>query len=348
MSESIRAIEYLAEPEARQPQPVCVVYGDETFLKRAAMRALRDVALGGGDGDFSLTTFDAEAKLRDVLDELSTMAMFGGGKRVVIVEEADDFVTAYRPELEDYVAKPRSHGILVLELKSFASNTRLFKAVAATGLAIDCSTPKAAQLTGWLKTWAKQAHRLTLDAQAADLLVELVGPELGLLDQELAKLAVAAPGGKASAELVSQFVGTWRTKTTWDMLDAALDGNPKEALVQLDRLLLAGEAPVALLAQIGSTLRRLAAATRLILQAEGEGRRIGLGDALTEAGIKGFVIAKSERQLRRLGRHRGDHLLGWVLEADLDLKGNSALPPRAILERLMVRLAAPSPQPARR
>jgi hypothetical protein len=30
-----------------------------------------------------------------------------------------------------------------------------------------------------------------------------------------------------------------------------------------------------------------------------------------------------------------------LLEADLDLKGASAMPPRLILERLIVRLAAP-------
>jgi hypothetical protein len=30
------------------------------------------------------------------------------------------------------------------------------------------------------------------------------------------------------------------------------------------------------------------------------------------------------------------------LEADLDLKGESAMPPRLILERLIVRLAAPA------
>jgi len=54
-----------------------------------------------------------------------------------------------------------------------------------------------------------------------------------------------------------------------------------------------------------------------------------------------WLLAKAEGQLRHLGRHRGAKLYGWLIQADLDLKGASALPPRLILERLIVRLAAP-------
>jgi DNA polymerase III subunit delta len=52
-------------------------------------------------------------------------------------------------------------------------------------------------------------------------------------------------------------------------------------------------------------------------------------------------LHKAERQLRRLGRHRGSQLYNWLLEADLDLKGQTAMPPRLILERLVLRLSAP-------
>ena len=142
--------------------------------------------------------------------------------------------------------------------------------------------------------------------------------------------------------MVSRMVGGWRAKTTWEMLDAALDGQTAAAMLQLDRLLASGENPVGLLAQISASLRRLAAATRLILQAEAAGRRIALRPALEQAGIRAFALQKAERQLRRLGRQRGGQLYRWLLEADLDLKGDSAIPPRHILERLVLRLAAPA------
>jgi DNA polymerase-3 subunit delta len=259
-----------------------------------------------------------------------------------LVEEADDFVSRYRGELEDYVAKPSRTGVLALDLTTFPSNTRLYKSVAAEGLAIDCSTPTTARLSKWLVDWAKKFHETTLTAASADSLVEIIGPELGLLDQEIAKLAQAAGGEKITPEMVTKYVGGWRAKTTWEMLDAAMDGKIREAMQQLDRLLASGEQPIGILGQISASLRRLAAATRLILLAEAGGRRIALPQALERAGMKPFVLQKAERQLRRLGRVRGSKLYEWLLEADLDLKGDSVMPPRLILERLIVRLAAPT------
>ncbi len=121
----------------------------------------------------------------------------------------------------------------------------------------------------------------------------MVGPELGLLDQELAKLALMAGNDKKiTPEMIQKMGGGWRAKTTWDMLDLALDGNVTEAMRQIDRLLAADEAPIGLLAQISASLRRLAAATRLILQAEAAGRRIGVGPALQQAGVKHVLSAK--------------------------------------------------------
>jgi len=310
MAKSLHAMDYLESPANYPPGPVCVVSGDASFLKRHALVRLREAVLGGGEGDFSQSAFAGpEALFRDVEEELSTRAMFGAGKRLVIIEDADEFVTRYRSELEDYVARPRQGSVLVLEVKSWPSTTRLYKAIAAGGLSIDCSAPSGPQLTKWLVTWAKQAHAAQLTAAAADMLVEMIGPELGLLDQELAKLALSAgEGGKITPDMVTQMVGTWRAKTAWVMLDAALDGDVRKALVELDRLLLAGENPIGILAQAGASLRRLASATRLVLNGERTGKPISARDALQQAGVKPFVLDKVLKQLVRLGRERGDQL----------------------------------------
>ena len=342
----ISALDYLAQPDKHAPQPVCAVFGDESFLRRQAILCLRAAILGGDEADFSLSTFEGRvAQFRDVHEVLSTVAMFGGDRRLAVVEQGDDFVTRYRTQLEDYVARPSRSGVLVLELDSLPSNTRLYKSIAADGLLIDCKTPTPARLCKWLAEWAKQRHQAQLSQAAAETLVELVGPELGLLDQELAKLALTASQQRITPELIGRSVGGWRTKTTWEMLDAALDGNVREAMLQLDRLLASGEQPVGLLGQISASLRRFAAATRLVIQTEAAGRRVNLRDALAQAGLRPFLLQKAERQLRQLGRRRGAELYRWLLQADLDLKGESAMPPRLVLERLIVRLSAPQ-QPA--
>ncbi len=351
MAKPLHAVDYLAKPEKHPPQPVGVVFGDEPFLCKQVILKIRSAVLGLQDGEFSLSEFDGrEAVLRDVLEELDTVAMFGDGRRLVVVEDADQFVTQYRSELEDYVGSPSNAGVLVLELKSFPANTRLYKASAsANALVVDCSVPTkdtelaswiAAKLIPWLTARAKQTHRVELPQAAAEMLIEMIGPELGLLDQELAKLALAAGDDKKiSAELVGQSVGGRRAKTAWLMLDAALDGDTPEAVLQLGRLLASGEEPIGILAQVSFSLRKLAAATRLALQAEAAGHGVQLRSALEQTGIRPFALQKTEQQLKRLGRQHGSKLYGWLLQADLDLKGVSALAPRLILERLIVRLS---------
>jgi DNA polymerase-3 subunit delta len=341
MAKALHAIDFLAQPQKHPPQPVCVAFGDELFLRRQVLLKLRETVLGGDEGDFSLTNFEGRTvELRDVLEELRTVAMFGG-TRLVVVEEADEFVSRYRDKLEEYVAEPNRSGILLMDVRSWPSTTRLYKAVDAHGLPIDCNAPTAARLSKWLGDWARQTHQVVLPGPVAEMLIEMIGPELGLLDQEVAKLALSVgPDKKITLELVNRLVGTWRAKTTWEMLDAVLDGKVVEAMRQVDRLLAAGEVPISILGQISASLRKLAAATRLILQGEAAGKRVAIGQALEQAGVKPFVLQKSERQLRRLGRDRGSQLYEWLLEADLDLKGDSAMPPRLILERLIVRIAA--------
>jgi DNA polymerase-3 subunit delta len=257
---------------------------------------------------------------------------------LVVVNDADEFVTRFRPQLEDYVAKPRATGVLLLCPKTWASNTRLYKAVDQSGLQVECKAPTEARIVKFLVERAKKVHGATLAVAAAEALVEMIGPELGLLDQQVTTLALMA--GKdvsVSVELVQQHVGSWRAKTAWEMLDAAALGDARGALEQLERLLAAGEHPISILAQVSSTLRRFAAATRYIQQAERAGRRPNLREALEQAGFKSFTLGKAEQQLKKIGRRRAAALYQVLLDADLALKGQSSAPAKArvVLERLL-------------
>ena len=268
----VGALEFVARPEKHPVKSTCAVFGDDLFLKSEVLSALRRQVLSGSDSEFGLTTFTGrETQLRDIRDALSSLSLFGDGQRLVIVEDADLFVTEYRAELEDYVAAP-ARGVLVLDVKTWPSNTRLAKAVAVSGLAIQCDSPNERQMKSWLVERAKSAHQVQLDAAACDALTELVPPELGILVQELAKLALMVGADRTiDVKLVRDNVGGWRARATWDMVDAAADGRAADALGQLDRLIASGEKPHGLLPQMSSSLRRFATALELFESAEAEG-----------------------------------------------------------------------------
>lgn len=353
MSNTVHAFEFLAKSVDAIP-PIIVLFGGESFLKRLVSRSLRNEIVGDDDAPFT-TLEGTTAEWRDVVDELSTMSLFGGDRRLVIVDQADPFVSKQRGRLEDYVDKPRSSGVLILDVESWASNTRLYKAIDKTGLQVDCRAPEKAvgkrkvldeaKLCKWLVAWTKQQHLAKLESIAAEQLLEIIGPEFGLLDQELSKLALfAGEGGKIDVQLVRDVVGGWRSQTIWELIDAAADGDAAEALKQLDRLLQAGEHPVALFGQISWSLRRFAAATRIYQEAERSRRRILLRDALIQAGIPHWNkkgLERAESQLKQLGRDRASKIYRWLLETDLALKGSHSNPHRArfALEQLFLRMA---------
>jgi len=325
---------------------VVVVYGKEPFLRQLVIAAVRQTVLSEGEAELSLTRFEGKSAVpREVFDELATLAMFGSDRRLVVVESADEFVTQHRSLLEDYAARPKSSGVLLLDSPQWKTNTRLHKAIAESGLPIECKPPSPAKLEDWVVRWAASSHDIQLDHDAAEMLTEIVGPQLGLLDQELAKLAsFAGAEKKIDIATLSEVVGKTRAKTVWNMLNHAAEGNASAALAEMDRLIGEGEDPTALIGRIGSSLRRFAAATRLIEADEAAGRRPSLRSALERTGVKSFAVANTERQLRQLGRARAGAMFRWLLEAELAVRGNSTLNARTVLERLVVRMSRQQPE----
>jgi DNA polymerase-3 subunit delta len=355
--QTFHAFEFLDSSVQGKLPRACAVFGDDVFLKRLMLTELRRRVLGENH-DLPTTIYDCQERLlewRDVADELATPSLFGGGEpRLVILESADAFVSAHRQKLEDYAAKPRSTAVLILEVDEWPANTRLYKALDQNGLQIDCRPPQKAgkskeideaAITKWIVAWGKSQHRITLTADAAQHLLDLTGPVFGLLDQNLAKLAVLVPAeAKATAEHVQEIIGGWRSKSIWDLVDSAAAGEARDALVQLDRLLHSGEHPLALVGSLSWALRRYAAATRIFQQAERAGQRIAIREALTQAGVRDWpfgALAAAEKRLLQLGRHRAGRLYRWLLELDLALKGSHSQEDRSrwALEQFILRMA---------
>jgi DNA polymerase-3 subunit delta len=357
MYSTTHALDYLKNTEQQTFGSLIAVFGDDTFLKRLVLKNLRQQIVGD-DLDIPVTTYDCAEKApdwRDVADELATVSLFGGGgPRLLILERADTFVSANRSRLEDFAAKPKATGVLVLEVEDWPATTRLYKSLDQSGLQIDCRPPQKKgkskdideqAIARWIISWAKSHHQLQIGSDAAQHLLELTGPSFGLLDQNLAKLTLLVPtGAKATPQQVQEIVGGWRGKSIWELVDAAVGGDTAQALEHLDRLLQSGEHPLALVGSLSWSLRRYAAATRLFQQAERAGSKIPLREALTKAGFRDWPLgslAAAEKRLIQLGRHRGGKLYRWLLELDVALKGSHSPDDRArwALEQLILRMA---------
>src|SRR5262249_51645941 len=156
-----------------------------------------------------------------------------------------------------------------------------------------CKAPAAYKLPDWCVKWAAAQHSKQLVADAARLLVELVGADMGLLDQELNKLAVyVGAAARIQVQDVDRLVGASRTETIWKIFDAIGAGKTADALAILDRLFDQGEEAMRILGAFSMQLRRLAQVAMLTQQGH------SFGDALNDAGIPPFAQRGCEQQLR--------------------------------------------------
>ncbi len=330
----MHATEFLKAPQASSTGTIVVLSGDERSLKLDSLAALMPLVCGDGSDDSTATKFDGkEADWKTVRDELLTVSMFGD-RRVVLVEDADDFVSENRPTLEKYLEKPSKKSLLVLDVGSFPKTTKLFKAVDRVGLSIECTELKGADLTRWIQTTVKERFGKQISREAAMLLPELAGTHLGLLDQEIEKVAAyAAERPQIDSEDVRKVVGGWKAETTWVMLDALRDGNLGFALTNLDKLLTSGEPALKLMGGIAFTFRKLAIATELSRQG------MQLAAALKQAGVFPYQVSAAENYLRRIGRPNAEQISRWLLETDLNLKGGLRTAERVLLEQLFLQLS---------
>jgi DNA polymerase-3 subunit delta len=331
----MHATEFLKDPAAPNVGPIVVTYGAERFLRQQAIQAVVHRVLGDGDDEGSTPTrFDGRnVDIATVLDELRTVSMWGD-RRLVLVEEAKDFVSDNRGALEKYLEKPAKKSVLLLDVDSWPKNTRLYKSVAAVGLDLDCGPLSVGDAVKWVTEQAKSVYGKQLMRDAAQLMLELVGPQLGFLTQELAKTAAyVGERPKIEVEDVSTMVGGWKLETTWAMLDALQAGQLPTALEYLDKLLAAGEAGLMLLGGISFSYRKLAQATELARSGK------QLRDALIEAGVFANKVGPAEQCLRRLGRVEAERIYRRLIDADASLKGGTRLPERIVLERLLVNLS---------
>ena len=339
----IHAFEFLPKLPDSVPD-VVAVFGNDQTLRSWVLLAVSQ------DGD--VTQFDGDSvKWSDLRDDLATASLFSmGDKRTIVVRSADKFLSAHRPEIEKYLAHPGGATRFVLELDSLASNTKVYKAINKSHLLVACgnqtdskSGVTAASRRKFLSGYVAKRHQAKLDKPAVDALVEMLGEEIGMIDTEIAKLALyKEPGETIDEAIVRDVVAGWKGKTVWQITDAIASGNAAEAIRQLDKLMGSGQKPIALLPQIAWSLRRLGMATAIYAQREAEGRPLSLEDALSSVGIhRPSDIQTAKKQLQGLKRARALQLLPWLLDADLRLKGTHSADPRDrfLLEYLVMKLA---------
>ena len=313
---------------------IFVIAGKEPSLLNAECEKLLDRLLEPQQRVTGLFNADAaEVSACEILDELRT-APFLTERRVVIVKDADKFVSDNRTLLEKYFDNPCPTGTLILTVSSWPSQTKLAKKLPRVGKLISVAQPRPWQLPSRLIKYADDAHDKNLTADAAELLIELSGDDLIRLYTEIDKLALFAHTEKAiTLQHIEALIGHNRLFNAFAVIDATLAGDTAQAVQRL-RTMFADDKS-AEYTSVGAFAFHL--------------RRMFKAKALFEEGVREAEVAKRLRiwhnkdslflQLRKITLKQLSRNLQQLAQTDYAIKTGRTKPQVAI-EQLVLKLAA--------
>jgi len=214
--------------------PIYVIAGKEDSVISIECRKLVDNLLEAEKRTTGLFNADpARVSASDVLDELRTLP-FLTDKRVVLVKNADKFVSENRELLEKYFDNPCPTGILILTVSTWPAGTKLARKLTKAGKLISITQPKPWQLPARLSRYANDAHNKNLTTETAELLVELVGENLGQLYSEIDKLALFADNQRViTIKHIESLIGHNRLFNAFAVIDAVIAGRAAAAIEKL-------------------------------------------------------------------------------------------------------------------
>lgn len=313
---------------------IVAIFGKEDFLRSYYLSQLRQTMEQAIDQEIDQLRFDGNAAgLSDVLDELRSVGLMGQHK-LVIVDDAEKFLSNHREALERYARKPEEAATLVLRSEGWRPGN-LDKQIEKVGAVIRCEPVSPDGAARWAVNRASKEYASDLKPAAASALVEQVGNDLARLDSELSKLAACVGGGRPiEAEDVHAMAGHASDEQAWAISEALLSGDPRRAVAKVDELIeLAGQPRELVGYFLADTMRKLAEAAALLEQ-----------NVPPDSFLKPMKIWGPRRGLfltaaGRLGAARAAMLLKTAVEADRRAKsgfGEARSDPPRSLERLCV------------
>jgi DNA polymerase-3 subunit delta len=314
--------------------PVYCLCG-ERYLVDAAHAAIRAAVLAqaGAAAGFNHDSFDLkESGLEACLAIARTLPMMA--KRRLVVGKGVDQVKADQLEpLVAYVADPNPSTCLVLVGDKVDVRFKAFGALRKAGFLHVFQPLRDNALAGWLRAEAR-ARKIEIAGEAASLLAELAGPELGRLSQALDQLALYAGRGRPiTADDVEELVAETRQRNVFELTKAIGAGDVARALALLANMLRNREPALRIQFMLARQMRQIWRAKELA--AAGASR----GEIAGAVGMSPYFLDDVLVPAKRMSRATLARAFERLYQSDLALK-SSRVDEDLLISRLVQALAA--------
>ncbi len=315
--------------------PMYIVGGPDPFLAGRQAEQLVDGLLTAEEKPMALwqPSPDALPETAEIFDELRTLP-FLASRRVVVIKDADVFITNNRERLEKYLENPGPTGVLILLVRNVDKRTRLTKAVAKLGGVIETGQLKSYELPQYAAGYCRDRFGKSMNAAAAQMLVQFVGDDPGRICSEIEKLAIFTGSKKSiTPEDIESLIGQNRIFGAFDVIDAVIMRRTDEALRRLRNMFDGDRASeFTVVGAFAYHFRKLFTARALLDQ--------GLGQqaAAKKAGVWGPLQGQFFAQARSVRLEQIGRILVKLGRMDYSIKTGQTRAPLA-MERLMLEIA---------
>ena len=314
--------------------PVYLVGGPDLFLADQQIRDLVDHLLSPDQRQLAFWQPPEEnlPEVAEILDELRTLP-FLASRRVVLIKNAENFISGNREHLEKYLENPSPTGVLILQVGKVDSRTRLSKSVMKLGGVIETGQMKPHEIPKFASGYCQQHFGKALNHSAAQMLVQFVGDETGRICSEIEKL-VTFVGEKKSItpDDVQALVGQNRMFDAFEVIDAMMNHRIEEALRRIRKMFETDRSTeYTVIGAFAYHFRRLFSAKAALEKGQSQQQ------AARKAGIPSFIQDRFFAQLRLVTLVQLGKIMARLGEMDFMVKTGQTTAPSA-MERLIVRI----------
>lgn len=217
--------------------PVYLLMGEEPFYPDRACEAIMQHALQPEERDFNQSVlYGPETDAGAVASEARMFPMMAE-RRLVVLREAQNMKDL--EHLSTYCEEPMESTVLVILMRGAKADKRrgLYKAVSKNGIVLESQPLKDYEMASWISAYYSGIG-LSIAPDAAALLAEFAGTDLGKIALETAKMRKNLPegAGSVSAEDIEKNVGISRQFSIFELTRELSFRNASKALYIASRL----------------------------------------------------------------------------------------------------------------
>jgi len=240
---------------------VFYLHGEDHFRKDQAVRELVEAHLDPATRDFNLDRISGTAVDAETLASLIATPPMMAEWRVVVLREVEGLAPSKhaREELLRVMQNPPPDLALILSCTvPSGSKAKFYKELSKFGRSVEFKAISEADVPGWIMTRASEMHSVEFEVDAAQALGAAIGTNLGVLSQEVSKLADFI-GERTKITLADVEAAGTRlpTQDRWRWFDLVGDRKFGEAARTLPVLLGQGDSGVSLVIGLATMFLRL-------------------------------------------------------------------------------------------